>query len=377
MTPEAAALLTAVRENAERALPDALSLPPAIYHNAEIYNLEIQRLFHRGWICIGRAAEVPEAGDFVSLDIVGQPVFVVRQKDSSIKGFQNLCLHRCSRLLSGSGHVSRISCPYHSWTYELSGQLVGAPFMHKTAGFDVKNYKLIELPCEVWQGFIYISLNQAAPSISQQLSGLVPHIEDFRMHDYVPVYEEHEVWNTNWKCLVENFMDVYHLHRVHADSFNKYSSFENVTEMFSGEDAYSYMFVQEDGGPHSVKPHPTNSWLSPEKHFRTYLFNTFPSHVVQLQPDLLWYLTILPDGLDKVRIRWAVSIPREYLDNAEDRDAHIKEELDLLLQVNSEDRPAVERVFQGTKLKNAPQGPLSWLEHNVWDFGRYLARELS
>ena len=109
---------------------------------------------------------------------------------------------------------------------------------------------------------------------------------------------------------------------------------------------------------------------------RTTLFNIYPSHVVQLQPDLLWYLSIIPDGIDKIRIKWAVSIPQEFLDSADDREAHIKEELDLLKQVNSEDKPTVESVFRATKTRGASQGPLSWLERNCWDFGRYLAREL-
>ena len=106
------------------------------------------------------------------------------------------------------------------------------------------------------------------------------------------------------------------------------------------------------------------------------MFNIFPTHVVQLQPDLLWYLSILPDGLDKVKIRWVVSIPREILDGAADRSAHIAEEIEFLKKVNSEDRPTVERVFQGTQAVDATQGALSWLERNCWDFGRYLAREL-
>ena len=376
MLQETREILAVLAENAARKSADGQSLPPAIYHSEEIFKLEIEKLFLRGWICIGRAAEIPRPGDFAAFDIIDQAIFIVRQKDLAVKAFPNVCLHRCARLLSGRGHVSKVSCPYHSWTYDLDGSLVGAPFMQKTPEFKTADFVLASLPCEVWQGFIYVNLDRNAAPIGDALATLGGEIADFHMEDYVPVYEEEEVWNTNWKCLVENFMDVYHLHRVHAESFNKYGSFEDVSKFFPGEDAYAFHYVQEDGGPNSVAAHPENTWLQGDMRHRTYLMNIFPSHVVQLQPDLLWYLSILPDGIDKVRIRWAVSIPGEFLDNAADRNGHIAEELALLKQVNSEDRPTVESVYRATRSRDATQGPLSWLERNVWDFGRYLARNL-
>lgn len=370
-------LLDALCENAARPIADALSLPPAAYHSDELLELERQRLFYRGWLCVGRSAEIPQAGDFLTVDIIDQPVLVVRQKDGSICALPNVCLHRCSRLLRGSGHVSRISCPYHSWTYDLAGRLIGAPFMQKTPRFDVSEHRLQPYPCETWEGFVYVSLDRNAAALGPELAPLTREISDYRIADYAPVFDQQETWHTNWKCLVENFMDVYHLHSVHADSFNKYTSSEDSTEFFHGGDAYAYHFVQEDGGPHSVAAHVDNDWLRGDKRTRLYLVNIFPAHVMQLQPDLLWYLSILPDGVDRVRIRWAISVPREILDAATDRDALIRRQLDLLLQVNGEDRQAVEGVFQATRSRRAAQGPLSWLEQNVHDFCRYLARELN
>jgi phenylpropionate dioxygenase-like ring-hydroxylating dioxygenase large terminal subunit len=172
-------------------------------------------------------------------------------------------------------------------------------------------------------------------------------------------------------------MDAYHLHRVHRNSFGKYGPSEERTVLFPGEEAFTYHYVQEDAESHTVYAHPDNTWLQGPDRFRTFLINIFPSHVIQLQPDMLWYLAILPSGLDKVNIRWAVSIPREILDGASDRQAVIDELTDFLHQVNSEDRPIVENVFRSTASPDASQGPLSYLERNVWEFGRYLARNLS
>jgi len=369
-------LLRLLSANAGVPFENAQSLPPAIYHSPEILDLEIDRIFRSEWLCLGRTAEMPNAGDFICRDIIKSPVFAIRQKNGSIKAFSNVCLHRSSCLLSGDGHVSRISCPYHSWTYELDGRLIGAPFMQETAGFETQNYSLNELASEVWEGFVYVALGMKPASIEARLSDLTSLISGFRMGDYVPVFSAEETWNTNWKCLVENFMDVYHLHRVHRNSFGKYGSSEDQTTLFPGDDAFAYHYVQDEQGPGSVQAHPQNTWLKGSDRLRTWLINIFPSHTIQLQPDMLWYLSILPDGLGKTRIRWSVSIPGEILDGARIKQAHIDEVMALLHQVNSEDRPIVESVFQTSRSPDAVQGPLSYLERNVWDFGRYLARIL-
>lgn len=370
-------LLRLVNENASAAFDVALSLPPKIYHSAEILDLETDRLFHRGWICVGRMAEMPGHGDYICRDVVDTPVFVVRQQDCSVRAFANVCAHRSARLLNADGHATRISCPYHSWTYGTDGKLVGAPFMDKTKGFDVKNHKLKEYACEVWEGFVYVNLSSDARSIVSSLHELLTQVGDFRMSDYVPVFSRVDVWNTNWKCLVENFMDAYHLHRVHKSSFGKYGTSEDITELYPGGDAFTYHYVQEDQDPRSVQAHPDNTWLVGPNRNRTWLINIFPSHMIQLQPDMLWYLSLLPRGTGVVEIRWAVSVPKEILDSATDRQNVIDEVMQLLHQVNDEDKVIVENVFRSTRSPDAQRGPLSYLERNVWEFGRYLARELS
>jgi len=375
--PSTQDILKLLANNANEDFADSRTLPPAIYHNPGILQLETDRLFRREWICLGRLAEIPDTGDYICRDIIDSPVFVVRQRDQSVKAFANVCVHRSARLLESDGHVTRISCPYHCWTYGLDGQLIGAPFMKQTPGFDVRSHRLKELHCDTWEGFIYVNLDPGATPLSEHLSALSEQIGNFRIEDYVPVFSREETWNTNWKCLVENYMDAYHIHRVHKDSFGKYGSSEEQTHLFDGNDAFTYHYVQEEEGPKSVHAHPDNTWLQGADRSRTYLINIFPSHTMQLQPDMLWYLSILPNGLDMVSVRWAVSIPREILAASSDRQAHIDELMELLHQVNSEDLPIVENVFRTTRSPEAGQGPLSYLERNVWQFGRYLARRLA
>ena len=369
-------LLSALHDTASTTIESASSLPGTVYHSPAFFDLEKSQLFGKEWICLGRTAEIPEPGDYICRDVIDAPVFAVRQRDGSLKVFANVCAHRSARILDGEGQVSRISCPYHSWTYDLDGQLIGAPFMQRTKGFDVANFELRELASETWEGFIYVNLQPDSVPVNDRLAALTDHVANYRIADYVPVFSTEETWNANWKCLVENFMDAYHIHRVHKNSFGKYGSYEDRTEFFPGKDAFSYLYVNEGDVNPTVMAHPDNTWLTGLNRLRTWVINIFPSHTIQLQPDMMWYLSILPDGLDKLNVRWAVSIPAEILNGAEDRQAVIDEELELLHQVNSEDRSIVENVFRATASRDAGQGPLSWLERNVWDFWRYLARNL-
>lgn len=178
-------LLQLLAQNANASFSDAKSLSPTIYYDPDILNLEIEYLYRKEWICIGRTAEISGHGDFMCRDIVDAPVFVVRQRDASLKAFANVCAHRSSRLLTGTGQVARISCPYHSWTYELDGQLIGAPFMKTTPGFDVANHKLKELACETWQGFIYVSLQADPDPVDERLGALTELVADFPMANLI------------------------------------------------------------------------------------------------------------------------------------------------------------------------------------------------
>ena len=118
--PELVRLLQA---NGERPFSDARSMPPAVYTSPEFLALEQERIFRREWLCVGRASTLAHAGDYLTADIDGQPVVVLRDETLALKAFSNVCLHRMSVLLEGRGNARRIVCPYHAWNYSLDGQL--------------------------------------------------------------------------------------------------------------------------------------------------------------------------------------------------------------------------------------------------------------
>ena len=183
-----------------------MPLPPELYTSEKWLALEQAQIFAKEWLCAGRADAAPNAGDYFTFTIAGHPLFIIRQDDGGLRAFSNVCLHRMMRLLEGEGNCKSIICPYHAWTYDKQGQLTAAPFMKTRTGFDMTKMKLPEVRCEVWQGWVYLTLNQKAQSLAVRLKELETYIEGYGMAQYRQISSEDEVWDTNWKNLTENFM---------------------------------------------------------------------------------------------------------------------------------------------------------------------------
>ena len=123
----------------------ARAMPPEIYTSADVLAVEQERLFRKEWICVGRASAIAEPGAYLTYEIAGQPVIIVRDRAGNVRAFSNVCLHRMSVLLEGRGRTSAIVCPYHAWSYGLDGALLAAPHMERTTGFCKADYRLPEL----------------------------------------------------------------------------------------------------------------------------------------------------------------------------------------------------------------------------------------
>ncbi len=122
-------------ENVRVPFEQATAMPPGVYTSEAFLQAEQQEIFAKDWICVGRADALPDVGDYVTHELAGQPIFVIRDNEGHLRAMSNVCLHRMSTLLEGSGNRRKITCPYHAWTYDLDGALRGAPAMELNAGF--------------------------------------------------------------------------------------------------------------------------------------------------------------------------------------------------------------------------------------------------
>jgi phenylpropionate dioxygenase-like ring-hydroxylating dioxygenase large terminal subunit len=352
-------------------------MPPGLYRSEEIHRLELERIFAKGWLCPGRAAEIPNAGDYLTYSIGAQPVFVIRDEDGEVKSFANVCLHRMMILLEGRGNVRRITCPYHAWSYRTDGKLVGAGHMQRTENFAKHEFCLPKIRTEVWKGWIYITLDPEAPSLAERLSPLVPLVDMYGMEDYRPVIQQDHVWHTIWKLVNENFMEGYHGPIVHRATVGAGTVAEESVFPNQVYDDFTYQtFTKPETAVYGVA-HPDNRHLEGHRRRTSVLPTVFPAHMYSLAPDYLWYLTLRPDGPSRVKVRVGVALAPEVHAAQPDIDAYVAEMSAFFDKVNAEDRFVVEGIFRGAQAPLATGGPLSWMERELHDFKGYLARRLA
>ncbi|QXZ08389.1 Rieske 2Fe-2S domain-containing protein [Comamonas sp. Y33R10-2] len=367
--------LAKLRESCKLPFEEARSMPPEVYTSSGFLQLEQQDVFGREWQCLGRASTFAKTGDYVTADINGQPVVVVRKADGSLSAMSNVCLHRMAVLLEGRGNTKTIVCPYHAWSYTLDGDLRAAPMMAEQPHFCKESYNLPQVRCEVWQGWVYVSLDTNASPVAERLAELDKLVASYEMSNYVETFYEEHVWNTNWKILAENFMESYHLPMLHRATVGPHSKLEEM-ECPPGLEAFNYHWITKEASLPIGIAHPDNQRLQGHWRKTTALLAVYPSHLITLTPGYFWYLSLQPRGVDKVHIRFGGGLAPEFVADpkAHEYMAQLKKLLD---EVNAEDRLGVESVFRGVQAPLATPGQLNRLERPNYDFACYLAKRLA
>ena len=366
-------LLASLQNLATKPLSKATAMPPAVYTCADFYALEQEKIFTQQWLCAGLAGSIPNVGDYLSYRIGEQPVVVIRQNDGAINAYANVCRHRMMQLLEGQGNCKRLVCPYHAWTYGLDGQLMFAPHMRERPGFDVKDIALSTIRCELWEGWIYLTLNPEVKPVAASLQPLQKIVADYHMTHYVPIMQRDHTWNSNWKLLAENFMEGYHLPVAHRATVGPYIGLKETQFPKHVHKAFTYQcYTKSEKAPVGTA-HTDNKTLHGEQRRTSVLPTIFPSHMFSLAPDHLWYLSVQPKGCDQIAIRYGAALAPEVLAASEDKDKLIADITQFLDRVNEEDRFVVEGIFTGAKAALSTPGPLCWLERENHAFTRYLA----
>ncbi|MGH6718350.1 MAG: aromatic ring-hydroxylating oxygenase subunit alpha [Alphaproteobacteria bacterium] len=192
----------------------AWALPAPHYVAPEVFAAERRAIFHRSWRFVGHGRELAKPGDYLTQNIAGAEVFVVRGRDDRLRGFHNVCRHRGHRLLDGRrGNVKTvITCPYHAWAYGLDGGLRTARNSENVAGFDAAAFGLSPVRIEEFCGFVFANLDPDARPIGDGAPGF-----EATLRRYVPDLDrmaclDRQTFDiaANWKVVVENSLDGYH-----------------------------------------------------------------------------------------------------------------------------------------------------------------------
>lgn len=363
-----------LREIAFQPFESAHAMPKSVYTSQDFLDREISNIFAEEWFCVGRADGFPNAGDFFTLELAGQPITVIRGRDGKLRAMANVCRHRMSKLLEGSGNTKRIVCPYHGWTYNLDGSLRGAPAMTRNKVFDREKMGLPQIRCEEWLGWVLVSLNPDVEPVAQKLGRVESMVADFDMGNYEQAFFETFEWNTNWKVLAENFMESYHLPVCHAATIGGLSKVDEV-ECPEGFESFNYHTLQKEEGFTLSVAHPDNTTLQGERRYMTYLLAIYPSWLITLTPGYFWYLSLYPLAPGRVKIYFGGGMAKEFASSVESQ-KHFEELRVLLDEVNDEDKGCTERVYAGM-LSNFPNpGPLSHLERPNYEFAQYISNKV-
>src|SRR5271170_217488 len=194
------------------------SLPGWIYRDPDFLEAEKERVFATSWQVICHLNDIPNPGDYHTLEFLGEPLVAVRGLDGGVRAFFNICRHRGARLLDGgAGHCpGRIVCPYHAWTYDLYGQLNAVPRRKEFADFSPAAYGLKPVESEIYRGFIFARLKPGLPSVAQMLAPYHDELGAYRLEELQPMGRVTlRTRKVNWKNVTDNYSDAMHIAVAH------------------------------------------------------------------------------------------------------------------------------------------------------------------
>jgi len=188
------------------------SLDARYYTDPTVFDAEKSGLLAKTWQFAGHASQVENVGDYFTFELAGESLFCIKGRDGTVRTFYNVCQHRAHQLVSGEGTTRLVVCPYHAWTYELTGQLRSGPNVKAVPGFDRSEICLTSVQTELFCGFIFVNLDPDAmpmdawfPGVREELTAFVPNWDQLKPLEWVEIPED-----CNWKVSIENYSECYH-----------------------------------------------------------------------------------------------------------------------------------------------------------------------
>ena len=200
-------------------------LPANFYNCADIFASDMQLIFQKHWLFVGNEAELPEPGDYITVEVAGNSVIIIRDDDGQINALHNSCCHRGARIcLDKSGSVGKLVCPYHQWIYEPNGQLIMARNMGDD--FATAGYALAKVHLRSIEGLLFICLAEQPPSdIDQMAAEISPYLRPHALRDCKVAHQEDLIELGNWKLTMENNRECYHCDANHPELCNSFNQF--------------------------------------------------------------------------------------------------------------------------------------------------------
>jgi len=355
-------------------MAEMLSLPGWLYHDPEYFAVEMARVIRPSWQIVCHANDIAEAGEWRTLDLLGESILVIRGTDGAVRAFANVCRHRGSRLVDGQeGCAKRLTCPYHAWTYASDGRLIGIPEREGYGEIDPADWGLIPVDLELWRGFVFVRLESGGPSVAEMMA---PHEAEVASYRFEALEALGRITlrprDVNWKNVADNYSDGLHIKVAHP----------GLTRLFGGDYAL-------DAGPHvdrmegDLVERPSANLSErayqrllprvdhlPEPLQRRWLyFKLWPNVAIDIYPDQVDFMHFVPVGPTETLIReisYAVPDERREMKAARYLNWRINR------RVNEEDTALIRRVQQGMESSFYRPGPLGESEVCLRSFSERL-----
>ena len=353
-----------------------LSLPGWIYRDREFFEVEMERLIRPSWQIVCHMSDVPSAGDWQTLDYLGESILVIRGEDGAVRAFANVCRHRASRLVSGgAGCARRLTCPYHAWTYALDGRLIGVPRKSEYPGLDTAKLGLVPVELEAWRGFLFVRLEAGGPSVAAMMAPYEAEVAPYRFEALEALGRVTlRPRDVNWKNVADNYSDGLHIAVAHP----------GLTRLFgrgyaieAGEhvDRMAGDLIERPSTNMSERAYqrllPRVPHLPAELRRRWLYFKLWPNVAFDLYPDQVDFMQFLPVSPTETVIReigYALPDDRREMKAARYLNWRINR------KVNEEDTILIRRVQQGMESSLYTPGPLGRSEVSLRSFARKLRR---
>lgn len=357
-----------------RPLREASTLPGPLFSDPAIYGREVERLFRRNWQCIGREDEIAAPGSFRTVEVAGSGVLVLRNARGALKAFHNVCRHRGTRLVEAAEGTSltRLVCPYHAWTYDLDGRLLGTPHMQEAKGFDRSEFGLHPVALETWRGFVFVNLSPHPEPLAKALGGLPARVANYPLETLRRTHRVVYEIAANWKLVVQNANECYHCPGVHPQlvKITPYRSGEEDLRdgpVFGGwMDFVDGVATATLSGTTARRPFPG---LSAEDLRRVYYYVLYPANFLSLFPDYVTFDWFIPLGPERTRLLFDIYVQGEQTDPAEDA-------MEFWEMTNRQDWHICEMAHLGSKTAAYFQGRYSSEEEVVHLVDQYYLKRM-
>lgn len=359
-------------------LPGSKTLPGYYYTSEAVFAEELEKVFIERWLCVGREEKIPNPGDYFLQKIGVESVIVLRDQARQLHVYYNVCRHRGARMVSEeSGQFSTcIQCPYHAWTYNLKGELIGAPQMEEVTGFNKADFPLAEIPLVLWEGFLFINLAVQPRPFLEDFAPLIGKLSAWRLPDLrVARVIEYQV-KANWKLIVQNYSECYHCPLVHPNlnRITPYRSGKN--DLYEGPFLGGYMVINHKEGSLTMSGGtcalPIGD-ITGEDLNRVYYYSIFPNMLLSLHPDYVMVHHLWPQAPDMtyVTCQWLFASQPEECGEYNPDDA-----FEFWDMTNRQDWRVCELSQLGVRSRAYNPAPYSGQESLLAAFDRELSRVL-